>query len=833
MLADIFGAMIDRDDWKLAEDIVNTNIFPSGAMRDMQNPNNGRSRLGEAGWQPKDMTEFYTGEQDNGGVHINSGIVNRAYYLVATAIGKAKAEQIYYRALDNYLTVSSQFIDLRLAILKAAADLHGNGSTEVQAAETAFDTVGITDGEGTDTENDIPTAEGDDFILSLDIRSTDPNTLYISDTNGQNFVPLTTTRVLRKPSVADDGSFAIYVTEDNTVNAVTLDTNNPEESVISSEQVWAAVALSKDGTKLAAVQNNQENVIYISDLISGEALAFELFNPTSQDGVTTGEVLYPDALEWDYSGQFLIYDALNRIDNGSGTDIDYWDVGALKVWDNQTNTFGDGSIQKLFTNLPEGVSIGNPSFSKTSGNILAFDVFDASDNSYEVIAANIETGTVNTIYQNNKLGFPNYSKTDSQLIFDSNNGGQEDILTINMGADKISASGNASALIPNGIWGIWYTVGNRSTLSSEKEITDFRFNITNPASIGVINGTQITVALPSNINPSNLVATFAHSANSSVAVAGTAQQSGVSINDFTNSVIYRVTAEDGSTKDFTVTIGDGGTNNPNDDDGDGVENNLDQCPNTPPNTTVDTTGCAIFSLPVNNFRVLSKGESCISSNNGSITIDAQQNLNYTASLSGNGQNTSANFTSTTAFNNLEGGIYEVCITVEGQNGYQNCFDVVVAEPQPLSVNLKANIASRSLTLDLEGGDVYTITLNDEVYTTTASSITLDLKTAATKVSVKTDKNCQGVFEETVTLSAKVLVYPNPVRSGEITVALASPSAHKISVQVNTLNGSRVLQKEASEGTKSVKLNADALTPGVYILSLKNGAETTTYKIIKQ
>jgi len=196
------------------------------------------------------MTEFYTGEQDNGGVHINSGIVNRAYYLIATSIGKEKAEQIYYRALDNYLTVSSQFIDLRLSILKSAADLHGEGSAEVQAAETAFDTVGITDGAGTDTEDEIPTATGDDFILSLDIRDTDPNTLYISDTNGQNFVPLTTTRVFRKPSVADDGSFAIYVTENNTVNAVTLNANNPEESVLSEEQIWSAVALSKDGTKL-------------------------------------------------------------------------------------------------------------------------------------------------------------------------------------------------------------------------------------------------------------------------------------------------------------------------------------------------------------------------------------------------------------------------------------------------------------------------------------------------------------------------------------------------------------------------------------------------------
>lgn len=831
--ADIFGAMIDRDDWKLAEDIVNTQFFPTGAMRDMQNPNNGGNQLGDRGWQPKDMTEFYTGTQDNGGVHINSGIVNRAYYLFATAIGKDKAEQIYYRALDNYLTVSSQFIDLRLSIIKSATDLHGSGSNEVQAAETAFDTVGITDGDGTDTDNDIPTANGDDFILSLDIRTSDPNTLYVSDTNGQNFVPLTTTRVLRKPSVADDGSFAIYVTEGNTVNAVTLDVNNPVESVISSDPIWAAVALSKDGTKLAAVKNDQDNVIFISDLVSGEAMAFELFNPTSQDGITTGEVLYPDALEWDYTGQFLIYDALNRISNNSGTDIDYWDVGALKVWDNQTNSFGDGSIQKLFTNLPEGVSIGNPSFAKTSGNILAFDVFNANNSSYEVIAANIETGAVNTVYQNNKLGFPNYSKTDDKIIFDSNNGGDDDILVINMAADKITASGNPTELIPNGIWGIWYTVGDRSTLSSEKEITDFRFNTTNPAAVGVINGTQITVDLPSNINRTNLVATFANSANATVSIGGTTQQSGVSINDFTNTVVYRVTAEDGSTKDFTVSIGSGGNNNPNDEDGDGVDNSLDQCPNTPPNTPVGTDGCEIFSLPATNFRVLSKGESCIASTNGIIQITAAQNLNYTATLSGNGQNQSLNFTNSTSFDGLDGGTYEVCFTVQGQSGYQSCVDVVVDEPRALSVGLKANLSSKSVTISLSGGDLYTINLNDEVYTTSASEITLDLKDSATKLSVKTDKDCQGVFEETILLSDAIRVYPNPVRGGAVSISLENEATSNVTVQLTDVQGKTVLQQMFNPGSKKLQLNVDALAPGMYVLYLQSASLTTSYKIIKQ
>jgi len=833
--ADIFGAMIDRDDWQLAEDIVNTQFFTSGAMRDMQNPNNGGNRDGDIGWQPKDMTEFVVTTRDNGGVHINSGIVNRAYYLFATSIGKDQAEQVYYRALDNYLTASSQFIDLRLAIIRSATDIHGAGSAQVQAAENAFDTVGITDGEGTDTDNDIPVADGDEFILSLDIRDSDPNTLYISDTNGENFVPLTTTRVFRKPSVADDGSLAIYVTENNTVNAVTLNANNPEETVLSDQQIWSQVALSKDGTKLAAIRNDQDNIIYISDLIGGESLAFELFNPTTSDtGATTGEVLYPDALEWDYSGEFLIYDALNRIDNGNGNDIDYWDVGALKVWDNQSNSFGDGSIQKLFANLPEGVSIGNPSFAKTSGNILAFDVFDENNNSYEVIAANIETGDVRTVYQNNKLGFPNYSKTDDKLIFDSFNNGDEDILAINMGADKISPSGNPSELIPNGKWGIWYTVGQRSTLSSEKEITDFRFNVINPAAVGVINGNQITIDLPDNINRSNLVATFSSSAKTSVSIAGAAQQSGVSINDFTNSVVYRVTAEDGSTKDFTVTIGNAPPDNPNDDDGDGVLNSEDQCPNTPPNTTVDTRGCEIFSLPADNFRVLSKGESCRDSNNGSIEITAIADYSYTAIITGNGVNASGDFTNTGAFiNDLEGGTYSVCITIQGQAGYENCFDVVVAEPEALSVSSKTNLTARTVTLNLSGSDLYTINLNDKIFTTSDAEITLPIESDITKLSVRTEKECQGVHEETIDFSSKVVVYPNPIRSGDITVQLSAPSEEITEVQLNTFEGRTVMQKMLEPNETSIKLNADELQTGVYLLYVTINGTVETYKIIKQ
>ena len=71
-------------------------------------------------------------DDDNGGVHVNSGIPNRAAYLVAEAIGRKKTAQIYYRILEaRYLTPRSQFVDCRLAAERAARDLFGDGSPEV------------------------------------------------------------------------------------------------------------------------------------------------------------------------------------------------------------------------------------------------------------------------------------------------------------------------------------------------------------------------------------------------------------------------------------------------------------------------------------------------------------------------------------------------------------------------------------------------------------------------------------------------------------------------------------------------------------------------------
>ncbi|AUP78532.1 heparin lyase I family protein [Flavivirga eckloniae] len=126
-----------------------------------------------------------------------------------------------------------------------------------------------------------------------------------------------------------------------------------------------------------------------------------------------------------------------------------------------------------------------------------------------------------------------------------------------------------------------------------------------------------------------------------------------------------------------------------DTDKDGVFDINDTCPNTPSGAVVDVKGCEVFSLPSNNFKVLHISESCHSSNNGSISIEAIQNLNYTATLSG-GTTASKNFTNNVSFENLEAGSYKVCITVEGENDYEVCFNATITEPEDITVTSKGD-----------------------------------------------------------------------------------------------------------------------------------------------
>lgn len=561
-MADIFGAMIDRDDWKMGEDITKTAYFPSGALRDLSDPHNGASS-GQNGYQPRTMSEFYTGSSDNGGVHTNSGIPNWAYYKIATSITKDKAERIYYRALSFYLTKTSQFLDLRFAVIKAATDLYGAGSAEVTAIKAAFDAVQIYDpnpsgsggggGSGAGGTYDLPANTGTEKVLSYDTDNSTAATLYISSTVPNNFSVLSSTNFNRKPSVTDNGVKVYFVDENGYLRGLASD-KTYNESTLSTQSIWANAAISKDGSKLAVITNTSDTSVWIYNFSTTTWKKFKLYNPT-YSGVNSTGVYNVDAIEWDAAGENVIYDAANKTTLSNGGTLDYWDIGIIKVWDNRSDNWGDGKVQKLFNQLPEDISIGNPAFSKNSPHIVAFDYIDAGNNINAAMGYNISSNKSNLIVISSKLTNPSFSRLDNKLLYDDIESSSEVIKLIDLNSDKISpVSGSDVSFITDGKWGLWLTYGSRRLRNDAKDLLTFSFPGLNPPVEGVISGNTITLTVPSNTDVTSLIPTFTNSPASLVSVSGNSQTSGSSTQNFTTSKIYRVTAQDNSTKDYTVTV---------------------------------------------------------------------------------------------------------------------------------------------------------------------------------------------------------------------------------------------------------------------------------------
>ena len=462
--ADIFGAMIDRDDWQIGEDVVELSSFPSGALRDMANPNQGGSGLNDPGWQPDHVNEQYTGNLDNGGVHINSGIPNRAYYLFAEDIGKDAAEDIYYHALDNYLVKSSQFIDCRLAVIQSASDLFGSNSAQANAAASAFAAVGIGSGPGNDYQDDLATNPGNQYIVTTDAFDDD---LYLYDGNGEALAdPLSTIDPLSRPSVTDDGSALVYIATDQTMRVIYFDWGNLtyQEDILQDQPIWRNVAVSRDGARLAALTDDYDNRIWVYDFgFPGIGWKlYDLYNPTYTDGVETGNVIYPDFIEWDFAGEFVLYDAFNVLESDFGSDIEWWDIGFIKVWNNNPGYFAGGQIEKLFSGLPENTSVANPTFAKNSDYIIAFDLIDEFEGLAILYAVNVQTGDQGSIFANSILNVPNYTIGDDAITFNALDDFDNELIGINdLNSDKITPSGGAFIFLDDRLDGVWFADGFR------------------------------------------------------------------------------------------------------------------------------------------------------------------------------------------------------------------------------------------------------------------------------------------------------------------------------------------------------------------------------------
>ncbi len=155
-ISDVFGALVEqhsagqstaRASWLIGEGLF-TDQVEGVALRSMKAPGTAYDDdvLGKDP-QPATMAGYIETDDDNGGVHLNSGIPNRAFYLVADALGGNAWEtpgRIWYDTLTGTaLHQKSNFAAFAAATADTAARLYGTGGAAHAAVLRAWTTVGV------------------------------------------------------------------------------------------------------------------------------------------------------------------------------------------------------------------------------------------------------------------------------------------------------------------------------------------------------------------------------------------------------------------------------------------------------------------------------------------------------------------------------------------------------------------------------------------------------------------------------------------------------------------------------------------------------------------
>lgn len=478
---------------------------------------------------------------------------------------------------------------------------------------------------------------------------------------------------------------------------------------------------------------------------------------------------------------------------------------------------------------------------------------DENASSYQIqLASDASFNTI--IEENNALTSNSY--TTSTLDFNStyywrvkslNNCDESDfsevfsVTTANVECNSYNATDTPIAIPDNDTNGINSII----TVNNNQSITDLNVtvNITHPylddLTLTLIspNGISILLSVSNGGNASNYTnTTFDDNATTKIS-DGTAPFTGrfipqiplsnvnniQSIGEWTLNVADNGEADTGTIDSWSIEICGVAPTASNDDDNDGVTNDIDQCPNSTPGSTVDSVGC--FTIAEGNFDIQAISETCPDKANGQLLISTSERHNYSTTI--NGEDYS--FSNSRVINNLPSGTYNFCIAIEKEN-YEQCFSVIIEEASIISgkTTVKANKADINI---LQGTAPFSVLVNGkQAFKTTNSSFSVDV-VHGDLIEVKTAVECEGVFSKSIDLFEGVIAYPNPSSSGQFQITVPSNNKN-IRVELYNVQSQLLSAKTYPVNYGKIQLNIEEMPTGIYFAKIILN-KPVSLKLIKQ
>ena len=272
-----------------------------------------------------------------------------------------------------------------------------------------------------------------------------------------------------------------------------------------------------------------------------------------------------------------------------------------------------------------------------------------------------------------------------------------------------------------------------------------------------------------------------------------------------------------------------------DSDGDGVSDDQDQCDSTPLGTLVDTSGCAIFSLPPDNYSIQTNGVSCAGKTNGQINVSVQNTSHvYTVAIPETNESYLLNSENShqVQIADLAVGTYTLNITVQGEENYLQTYEIGIIEPGEYSAKTSVDYKDKTISVKASGSEMYLIEVNDEIRVEKRQNFNVKLQSGYNKVKISTPQDCQGVHEEEVFISEKVDFYPNPMVD---LLNLVIPGKDvETSIDIHSRTGVLIKTlKKSISSSRRVQIDVSSLSQDIYLFKVKGKTVDQTFKIQKK
>lgn len=469
--ADIFGNMIESRANGGTPDWIMGNLLNLNLQRNMSNPP--ALNIAPGLPYPAKMTSFLNTTNDHGGVHKNSSIINRAYYLIASglngSIGISDAERTFYRTLTTKLLPQSQFIDARLGAIASAEELFGLGSRQALKVAEGFDAIELFGAPVNvpQSPTNLPAVSAPDSTMWIyydsSISAFSLARYEAATGDAGNGTRIATFAKLTRPSVTGAGSVVAYVTSGNSLALLNTAGGTPS---LSANGLVATMTFSPlaDRAAFVLLSNGQRtNQIVILDLVNSISTTVDLTTPVFDD-TPIKNISAAGAMSFSPDGKFLAFTAESTAVDPDGNSFSAWSIYLLDL--------ATLEIKPLIPPNAEYESL-QPFFSRTSSRYLLFEVQYVSD--YFIYVADLEAGTLGYITNTfGKVARACFTGDDSAIVYAANDAttvSGASLYRLSLSVDKLSAAGTRTLWRFDSPVGITYRRGTYTATNAPPSIT--------------------------------------------------------------------------------------------------------------------------------------------------------------------------------------------------------------------------------------------------------------------------------------------------------------------------------------------------------------------------